>query len=104
MIRLLYDSIIIISGTAPHPPAHIGRPYRLRIISGTAPHPPAHIGRPYRLRIIICGTSGATSATSGATSAANYMVILTPPAASAGRDSIEDFGLGGAGGAIVTGA
>ena len=75
----------------------------------TNPHPtrtrtpPVHIGRPYRLRIIICGTSGATSATSGATSAANYMVILTPPAASAGRDSIEDFGLGGAGGAIVTG-
>lgn len=77
-----------------------------------APHPhpaPAHvhIERKYRLRIIICGTSGATSgatsATSGATSVANYMVILTPPAASAGRDSIEDFGLGGAGGAIVTG-
>jgi hypothetical protein len=39
----------------------------------------------------------------GATSAANYMVILTPPAASAGRDSMDDFGLGGAGGAIVTG-
>ena len=60
--------------------------------------PPVHIERKYRL-IIISGTS----ATSGATSAANYMVILTPPAASAGRDSIEDFGLGGAGGAIVTG-
>lgn len=93
MFRLLYDSNIIISGTAPHPtqhtPVHIGRPYRLIIISGTS------------------AMSGATSGTAppgcGATSAANYMVILTPPAASAGRDSIEDFGLGGAGGAIVTG-
>jgi len=32
-----------------------------------------------------------------------YKVILTPPAASAGRASIDDFGLGGAGGAIVIG-
>lgn len=69
--------------------------------SGTAP--PVNIGRPYRLRMIISGTSGTAPTGCGATSAANYMVILTPPAASAGRDSIEDFGLGGAGGAIVTG-
>ena len=32
-----------------------------------------------------------------------YRVILTPPAASAGRASIDAFGLGGAGGAIVIG-
>lgn len=32
-----------------------------------------------------------------------YRVSLTPPAASAGRDSIDAFGLGGAGGAIVIG-
>ena len=74
----------------------------------TNPHPtrtrtpPVHIGRPYRLRIIICGTSAMSGATS-AMSAANYMVSLTPPAASAGRASIEDCGLGGAGGAIVIG-
>ena len=32
-----------------------------------------------------------------------YNVNLTPPAASAGRASIDAFGLGGAGGAIVIG-
>jgi hypothetical protein len=82
----------------PHTNPH---PTRTRTPPEPAP-PPVHIGRPYRLRIIICGTSAMSGATS-ATSAANYMVSLTPPAASAGRASIEDCGLGGAGGAIVIG-
>jgi len=38
-----------------------------------------------------------------ASHSANYKVILTPPAASAGRDSIDALGFGGAGGAIVIG-
>ena len=39
----------------------------------------------------------------GATNKANYMVILTPPAASAGLDSMDAFGLGGFGAGIVIG-
>ena len=83
----------------PHPNPH---PTRTRIPPEPAP-PPVHIGRLYRLRIIICGMSGTAPPGCGGTSGANYMVSLTPPAASAGRASIEDCGLGGAGGAIVIG-
>ena len=46
---------------------------------------------------------GAVKNLQGAAENLLYKVILTPPAASAGRASIDDFGLGGAGGAIVIG-